>query len=322
MIRIEGLTKHFRSDGREIRAVDGLDLQVREGEVFGFLGPNGAGKTTTVRLLTGLIAPTSGRAWVNGLELGREDERIRASVGILTESPGLYERLSARYNLEIFAELYGCRDPRGQVQKYLRLLDLWDRRDTEAGTFSKGMKQKLAIARALLHEPPVVFLDEPTAALDPESAKTVREFIETLRGQGRTIFLCTHNLDEAERLCDRIGVFKQRLIAVDAPDALRRQLFGRQTVVQLAPIDQPDRLARVVSSVPGVKHVQPLAPEDGGSLQLVISLSDPANQNPAIVRALIEHGADVQFVNELKHSLEDVYLSLIHADAENQRGAQ
>ncbi len=162
MIRTEGLTKHFRSDGREIHAVDGLDLQVSEGEVFGFLGPNGAGKTTTVRLLTGLIGPTSGRAWVNGLELGRDDEKIRASVGILTESPGLYERLSARYNLEIFAELYGCRDTQGQVQKYLRLLDLWDRRDTEAGTFSKGMKQKLAIARALLHEPPVVFLDEPT----------------------------------------------------------------------------------------------------------------------------------------------------------------
>lgn len=322
MIRIESLTKHFRSDGREIRAVDGLDLRVREGEVFGFLGPNGAGKTTTVRLLSGLIAPTSGRAWVNGLELGRDDEKIRASVGILTESPGLYERLSARYNLEIFAELYGCRDPRGQVQKYLRLLDLWDRRDTEAGTFSKGMKQKLAIARALLHEPPVVFLDEPTAALDPESAKTVREFIETLRGQGRTIFLCTHNLDEAERLCDRIGVFKQRLIAVDAPDVLRRQLFGRQTVVQLAPVDQPDQLASVVSSIPGVEHVQSVTPADGGPLQLVISLSDPASQNPAIVRALIEHGSEVQFVTELKHSLEDVYLSLIHAGAENQRGAQ
>ena len=322
MIRIEGLTKHFRSDGREIRAVEGLDLQVREGEVFGFLGPNGAGKTTTVRLLTGLIGPTSGRAWVNGLELGRDDEKIRGSVGILTESPGLYERLSAEYNLEIFAELYGCRDPRGQVQKYLRLLDLWDRRDTEAGTFSKGMKQKLAIARALLHEPPIIFLDEPTAALDPEAAKTVREFIETLRGQGRTIFLCTHNLDEAERLCDRIGVFKQRLIAVDAPDALRRQLFGRQTVIHLAPGNPLDLLARVVGGLPGVKHVQPLAPDNGGSPKLVIGLSDPASQNPAIVRALIEHGADVQFVNELKHSLEDVYLSLIHEGAGNQGDAR
>ena len=142
--------------------------------------------------------------------MGKADAQIRSQIGILTESPGLYERLSARRNLEIFAELYDVKDVRGQVEKYLRLLDLWDRRDTEAGTFSKGMKQKLAIARALLHEPPVVFMDEPTSALDPEAAKTVRDFIETLRGQGRTIFLCTHNLDEAERLCERIGVFRQQ----------------------------------------------------------------------------------------------------------------
>ena len=230
MIRTEALSKHFESDGREIRAVDGLDLQVNEGEVFGFLGPNGAGKTTTVRLLTTLIAPTGGKAWVNGLAVGADDEKIRGSVGILTESPGLYDRLSAQYNLQVFAELYGCKDPKGQVEKYLRLLDLWDRRDTEAGTFSKGMKQKLAIARALLHEPPIVFLDEPTSALDPESAKTVRDFIETLKGQGRTIFLCTHNLDEAERLCDRIGVFKA------APDRARYARCFTQEAVR-----PPDR---------------------------------------------------------------------------------
>ncbi len=312
MIRTEALSKHFQSDGQEIRAVDGLNLEVREGEVFGFLGPNGAGKTTSVRLLTSLIAPTSGKAWVNGLELGKQDEKIRASTGILTESPGLYERLSALYNLQIFAELYGCKDPKGQAEKYLRLLDLWDRRDTEAGTFSKGMKQKLAIARALLHEPPIVFLDEPTAALDPEAAKTVRDFIETLRGQGRTIFLCTHNLDEAERLCDRIGVFKQKLIAVDTPDALRKRLFGRQTVVHLTPGTQLEPLAAAVGGMPGVKRVDTLAAADGESPKLVISLSDPAQQNPVIVRALIEHGAAIQFVNELRHSLEDVYLSLIH----------
>jgi ABC-2 type transport system ATP-binding protein len=315
MIKTQDLSKHFQSDGREIRAVDGLDLDVREGEVFGFLGPNGAGKTTSVRLLTSLIAPTGGKAWINGLELGREDEKIRKSVGILTESPGLYERLSAQYNLQFFAELYGCKDPKGQTEKYLRLLDLWDRRDTEAGTFSKGMKQKLAIARALLHEPPIVFLDEPTAALDPESAKTVRDFIETLRGQGRTIFLCTHNLDEAERLCERIGVFKQRLIAVDTPDALRKRLFGRQTVIHLAPGCDLRQMASVVSSMPGVKHVESLPAGDGESARLVIGLNDPAQQNPAIVRALIEQGAAVQFVNEVRHSLEDVYLSLIRNDS-------
>ena len=307
MIRIEALCKYFKSDGREIKAVDGLDLRVNEGEVFGFLGPNGAGKTTTVRMLACLIGPTAGRAWVNGLEVGQEDTRIRGQIGILTESPGLYERLSARRNLEFFAELYGVADVRGQVEKYLRLLELWDRRDTAASAFSKGMKQKLAIARALIHEPPVVFLDEPTSALDPEAAKTVRDFIETLRGQGRTIFLCTHNLDEAERLCERIGVFRQRLIAVDTPEALRRQLFGRQTMVHLAGPGEP--FADTIRGLPFVTHVAVL--QDAGVARLVISLSDPAAQNPVIVQALVGQGAQIQFVNELKHSLEDVYLSLM-----------
>ena len=265
MIRTESLAKFFQSDHRTIKAVEGLDLQVHEGEVFGFLGPNGAGKTTTVRLLTSLIAPTA-RPRLGQRSGGGQGRRAEsaASVGILTESPGLYERLSASYNLEIFAELYGCKRSAGQVEKYLRLLDLWDRRDTEAGTFSKGMKQKLAIARALLHEPPVVFLDEPTAALDPEAAKTVRDFIETLRGQGRTIFLCTHNLDEAERLCDRIGVFKQRLIAVDTPEALRRQLFGRQTVIHLAPGSRAGPVGRRRGRSAGREARAAAAPENGG----------------------------------------------------------
>jgi ABC-2 type transport system ATP-binding protein len=319
MIRTEALAKYFRSDGHEVKAVDGLTLQVNEGEVFGFLGPNGAGKTTTVRLLACLIGPTSGRAWVNGLEVGKMDLQIRGQIGILTESPGLYERLSASYNLEIFAELYGVKDVQGQVAKYLRLLDLWDRRDTEAGTFSKGMKQKLAIARALLHEPPVLFLDEPTSALDPEAAKTVRDFIETLRGQGRTIFLCTHNLDEAERLCDRIGVFRQRLIAVDTPDALRRQIFGRQTVVQLLQLNE--QFPAIVGKLPFVRDVQVLPDEDGGG-KLVINLPDPAGQNPAIVQALVAAGAQIQFVNELRHSLEDVYLSLLQNGAPHEGGAR
>jgi ABC-2 type transport system ATP-binding protein len=327
MIRTEGLCKYFAHNKHEVRAVDGLNLTVNEGEVFGFLGPNGAGKTTTVRMLACLIGPTAGRAWVNDLEVGKADRQIRGQVGFLTEAPGLYERLSARRNLEIFAELYEVRDVRGQVEKYLRLLGLWEQRDAEAGTFSKGMRQKLAIARALLHEPPLLFLDEPTSALDPEAAKTVRDFIETLRGQGRTIFLCTHNLDEAERLCDRIGVFRQKLIAVDTPDALRRQLFGRQTVVHLAAPLTPQswgatlaQLAVAVRALPFVKHVEALPAEggSGGASRLIIGLNDPAAQNPAIVQALVAQGAQIQFVNELKHSLEDVYLSLMH----NGGGAQ
>jgi len=319
MIRTQELCKHFQVNGSPVKAVDGLSLQVNEGEVFGFLGPNGAGKTTTVRLLTCLIAPTSGRAWVSNLEVGKADQQIRAQVGILTESPGLYERLSARRNLEFFADLYGVKDASGQVEKYLRLLELWDRREAEANTLSKGMKQKLAIARALLHEPPVLFLDEPTSALDPEAAKTVRNFIETLRGQGRTIFLCTHNLDEAERLCDRIAVFRQRLIAVDTPEALRRQLFGRQTVVHLARLD--DRYADALRPLPFVKHIEAVQERDEAG-KLVISLDDPPVRNPGIVQTLVEQGAQIQFVNELRHSLEDVYLSLIHDGDAPQGGAQ
>lgn len=325
MIRTERLCKYFTGNGREVKAVDGLDLDVRPGEVFGFLGPNGAGKTTTVRMLACLIAPSRGRAWVDGLEVGRANLAIQARVGILTEAPGLYERLSARANLEIFAELYGISDVKGQVEKYLRLLGLWERRDAEAGSFSKGMKQKLAIARALLHEPPVVFLDEPTAALDPEAAKTVRDFIATLRGQGRTVFLCTHNLDEAERLCDRIGVFRQRLIAVDTPDALRRQLFGRQTVVHLAPVEGGpagvERLAADVRSLPFVQQVAVLPPAESrageapAGCRLVISLDDPALRNPIVVQTLVAGGAQIRFVNELRHSLEDVYLSLLRNGA-------
>jgi ABC-2 type transport system ATP-binding protein len=319
MIRTQELCKRFQVNGTSIRAVDSLNLQVSEGEVFGFLGPNGAGKTTTVRLLACLIAPTSGRAWVSNLEVGKADQQIRARVGILTESPGLYERLSARRNLEFFADLYGVKDASGQVEKYLRLLELWDRREAEASTLSKGMKQKLAIARALLHEPPVLFLDEPTSALDPEAAKTVRDFIETLRGQGRTIFLCTHNLDEAERLCDRIAVFRQRLIAVDTPEALRRQLFGRQTVVHLARLEE--RFADALRPLPFVKHVEAVQEEDEPG-KLVISLDDPPVRNPVIVQTLVDLGAQIQFVNELRHSLEDVYLSLIHDGDAPQGGAQ
>jgi ABC-2 type transport system ATP-binding protein len=299
MIETHDLTKHF--DG--LTAVDRLTLAVREGEVFGFLGPNGAGKTTTVRMLTCLIGPSSGQATVNGLQVGRDDTDIRRCVGILTETPGLYDRLSAEKNLSIFARLYEVKDTAGQVEKYLRLLGLWDRRDDLAGAFSKGMRQKLAICRALLHEPKLLFLDEPTSGLDPEAAKLVRDFIEGIKQQGRTIFMCTHNLDEADRLCDRIGVMKQRLLIVDTPANLRKQLFGRTVVFHLRQADEAT--AAQIASLPFVKKVQRL------DNKLLVALDDPETHNPAVVRTLVEAGADVQFVGELRHSLEDVYLSLM-----------
>jgi ABC-2 type transport system ATP-binding protein len=299
MIKTHELTKKFKTT----LAVDRLTLEVQEGEVFGFLGPNGAGKTTTVRMLTSLIAPTSGEATVNGLHIGQQDTEIRRSVGILTETPGMYDNLSAEFNLEVYANLYEVKDPQGQVEKYLRMLGLWERRHDEAGTFSKGMKQKLAIARALLHEPRILFLDEPTAALDPEAAHLVREFIAELRKEGRTIFLCTHNLDEADRLCDRIGVFKTRLLVVDTPARLRSQLFGRKVVFHLRQADEA--LAAPVRQMPFVREAKLI------DNKLVVTLEDPDTHNPDIIRTLVNAGADIQFVGELRHSLEDVYLQLM-----------
>ena len=304
MIRTQGLTRHF--DGHV--AVEGLDLEIAPGEIFGFLGPNGAGKTTAVRMLACLIAPTRGTAWVNGHEIGRESDAVRATVGILTEMPGLYDRLSAERNLDIFGRLYGltAAERASQIKRYLQLMELWDKRDQPVGGFSRGMRQKVALARALLHEPPVLFLDEPTAALDPEMAKTVRDLVAELRQQGRTIFLCTHNLDEAERLCDRIAVMRTRLIAVDAPEALRRRVFGRRTLVQGTGLSaEVLQAARMLPFVHGATYA------DG---RLVVDLSDPEAQNPALVRCLVGAGVEVQFVTEERHSLEEVYLNLVEEE--------
>ena len=314
MIRMNALTKQFPGpkNGAAVLAVDKLDLQVDEGQVFGFLGPNGAGKTTTVRMLTCLVGPTSGEAWVNDLKVGRDDTAIRRSVGILTETPGLYDRLSAEKNLTIFARLYEVKDVPGQVTKYLRMLGLWDRREDLAGNFSKGMKQKLAICRALLHEPTVLFLDEPTSGLDPEAAKLVHDFISDLKTEGRTIFMCTHNLDEADRLCDRIGVMKQRLLVVDTPQNLRQQLYGRKVVFHLRQVNAA--LVGLIKALPYAHDVQTVDSPTGG--KIVVGLDDPETQNPVIVRKLVEAGAEVQFVGELRHSLEDVYLSLVNGGRE------
>jgi ABC-2 type transport system ATP-binding protein len=299
MITTQNLSKKFG----QITAVENLSLIIPEGEVFGFLGPNGAGKTTTVRILTSLISPTAGSATVNGFQVGEKDIDIRRSVGLLTETPGLYDNLSAERNLEIYASLYEVEDIKGQVEKYLRFLGLWDRRLDVAATFSKGMKQKLAIARALLHEPRTIFLDEPTAGLDPEASRLVREFILEIKGEGRTIFICTHNLDEADRLCDRIGVFKTRLLVIDSPVNLRRQVFGRKVVFHLHQADQ--KLVDKIENHPDVTEARLV---DG---KIVATINDPEAHNPELIRLMVAEGAEIQFVGELRRSLEDVYLQLV-----------
>lgn len=314
MIKTQGLTKKFnigKKPENELVAVNNLSLEVQHGEVFGFLGPNGAGKTTTVRMLTGLIRPTSGGAQVAGFDLGKNDTDIRRNVGILTESPGMYERLSAEKNLAIFANLYDVPDVDKAVNKYLSMLGLWERRHDAVGSFSKGMRQKLAVARALLHEPQVLFFDEPTTGLDPEAALVVRDFILEFKKQGRTIFMTTHNLDEAEKLCDRVGIFKQSLLALDSPANLRQKLFGRKVVFHLGGVN-PQWLPSI-NAVGGVSSVEQL------ENKLVVALASPEKTNPLITRLLVEQGADIQFIGEVRQSLEQVYLEMLHGENETRQ---
>jgi ABC-2 type transport system ATP-binding protein len=306
MLRASGLGRRFGS----LWAIRGMDLEVLRGEVLGLLGPNGAGKTTTVRLLTALIEPTEGRAFVDGLDVTEWPEAVRSRVGILTETPGLYDKLSATANLDFFGRLYGldAATRATRIEGYLRLFSLWDRRDDIAGTFSKGMKQKLAIARALLHEPAVVFLDEPTAALDPESAYVVREAIETMRRSGRTIVLATHNLDEADRLCDRIGFVRGGLLQIDSParlrDSLRGALGGHGVEVRLQGVPDPGLVA-AAREVPGVVAVEV------ADHRLIVGCPDPAALTPSIVRALVAAGADIVAIHERATTLEQVYFEVM-----------
>jgi ABC-2 type transport system ATP-binding protein len=302
MIEIEHLTKKFG----DLTAVQDLTLHVEEGEVFGFLGPNGAGKTTTVRMLCCLISKTSGEARIGNYDIGKSEDalKIRGIVGFLPENVGLYDDLSAYRNLDFYARLYERTEPerRENIERILKMVELWDRRDNLVGTFSKGMKQKLAIARALVHDPQVLFLDEPTASLDPEASKTVRDFILELKKEKRTIFLNTHNLDEAQRICDRIGVLKTSLIAVGSPEELRESLWGRKTVVHLSKI--ADGIVEAVKAL-GVKHVEII------DNTMVIDVNNPEDDNPSIVNAIVKAGGQIQFVTELRASLEDIYLKLV-----------
>jgi ABC-2 type transport system ATP-binding protein len=303
MIVVEGLRKEFD----RVTAVHDLSFAVADGEIFGLLGPNGAGKTTTVRMLAGLIAPTAGSALVNGHELGRDAQRIRAASGILTESPGLHDKLTAAENLAYYGRLYGLSGGRLReaVVRYLSLVGLIDVADRRVGGFSKGMRQKVAVARALLHEPEVIYLDEPTSGLDPSAAKTVRDFVDTLRGLGRSIVVCTHNLDEAERLCDRIAIMRGTLLRVDTPDGLRRHGRAARIRVELSEGQTPalfrDRLAEL-------EFVEAVDAREGA---LLVELADPAARTPDLVATLAGAGARITAVREEAATLEEAYLRLV-----------
>ena len=304
MIDTRDLTRTFGS----VVAVDRLTLKIPEGEVFGFLGPNGAGKTTTVRMLTGLIGKSGGEARIDGRTIGDDDASlaVRREIGLLPENVGLYEDVSAFENLDYFGRLYDFPEPqrRANVERLLRMLDLWERRDAPVGTFSKGMKQKVALARALVHDPKVLFLDEPTANLDPESTKTVRDFLLELKKEKRTIFLTTHNLDEAQRVCDRIGIMRTRLIAVGTPSELKGTAGRRRTAVELASLD-----ASLLANVKGRLAGREVGAE---GQTLLVDVTDPDQENPEVVAAVVAAGGRVRRVTDQAPSLEEAYLKLVH----------
>ena len=308
MITALGLSREF--DGRP--AVQSVSFELPSGSLLALLGPNGAGKTTTVRMLLGLIRPTAGSARVAGISLDEGDEarrRLRAACGFLTEAPGFYERRSALENLRFFGRLYGggpAWTPR--IEQYLRDLDLWDHRDKPVGAFSKGMKQRLAIIRALFHEPEVLFLDEPTAGLDPEAALEVRDLIAQLKTQGRTILVCTHNLSEAERLADWVGILNRRLLVFDTLSRLQ-QGVGTQVTVRIRLTEAAGRFDPSVRPLAGISD---LAINDS---QIEFRTSRPDDAIPQVVAALARAGAPVVEVAPQRPTLETVYLAAIREGA-------
>lgn len=297
MIRAQGLTRYFGSRP----AVEDLSLEVKAGEVLGLLGPNGAGKTTTVRMLSGLLAPSAGEAFVAGHSVTKEPEKVRPKIGLVSENPGFYKRLTVRQNLRFFAELYGISDT-ARIEETLTLVGLSPRADEPVATLSKGLRQRLALARALVHDPPVLLLDEPTSGLDPEAAKEVRDLLAELSLAHRAILLCTHNLSEAERLCHRIAVLKTRLIALGSPAELKERLFGRRVVVVLA---NPNPGLPSALRLPFVRH----ASLEGN--KLFVAVEEPERNNPVLVRKLVELGAEIVYVTEEERTLEEVYLELV-----------
>ena len=308
MISAVDLTRRFGPR----TAVQNVSFEVARSEIVALLGPNGAGKTTTMRMLAGLIAPTSGAVHIDGIPLTRATgTSLRGRIGFLTEAPGLWDRLTVYENLRVYAGLYGVSNPERAIDRVLALFDLAGRAAMRAAELSKGMRQKVALARALLHEPAVLLLDEPTSGLDPEVTRVVRRLLEDLRASGCAILISTHNLDEAERLADRVAVLQSRLLALDRPAQLRHRLTTGRLLIRLA--GRPGQYLETARTFDASASI------DGGVL--VVTLQDPDRDTPALVRAFVEAGADILEVRPEIPALEDVYLHLM-ADDVSARATQ
>jgi ABC-2 type transport system ATP-binding protein len=307
MITAEDLTKHFD----EFIAVEGIHLDVEAGQVLALLGPNGAGKTTTVRMLTSILRPTRGRAWVNGFDVVAQADKVRASVGVLTEHHGLYARMNAEEYLLFYGDLYGIESRQcwQRIDVLLTQFGLEGVRRKKLGEYSKGMRQKLALVRALIHDPPVLLLDEPTSAMDPESARTVRDAILGLRTSQRTIVLCTHNLSEAEILADQIAIIREgHIILSGSAEEIKKRLLGPEEYeVQLATYSMDGQVGDLP---PGVILTS------SGDNWLRFQIEDPQVNNPQLLRRLLATQHEVLSFNMVQRSLEDAYLQAVSQKAE------
>ncbi len=310
MIRVSGLTRVY---GNTV-GVEDLNFEIRDAEIFALLGPNGSGKTTTLRLMTGMISPTNGYVSVDDIrtdQLQRLPE-IHRKIVILPEVPGHYENLSAYRNLQFFGRMYGMSDRaiESRTKDLMIEFELWDKRESAVATFSKGMKQKLAILRTVMHDPKYVFLDEPLSGLDPESSKFVRDYMKSLKENGKTVILSTHDLDDADKLSDRVAVVRNRLLAIDSPSALKAQVFKRTVVFHIENIQGLD--LKEIGAMPFVNSVK--ISKDS----IVMEVESPEKNNPDITAYLVGKGFRVQFIGEIRRSLEDVYLSIVEKSKEGK----
>jgi ABC-2 type transport system ATP-binding protein len=309
VIRTNGLTRDFKST----RALDGLSIEVPGGIVFGFLGPNGSGKTTTIRMLLGLLEPTSGTAEVLGFDTTKHPEDIRLRCGALLEHAGIYEGLSAEDNLQLHGRIWNLAEPgrSARIKELLESFGLWDRRKDAAGTWSHGMKKKLAVARAMLHRPAILFLDEPSAGLDPVAAAGLHdELASVVRSEGVTVFLTTHNLAEAEKLCSRVAVIRQgRLLAEGPPDQLRTNKESDR--LEIVGCNFSDAILAKLRTIAPVRSVAVM------DHKLLLELQSGSKAAP-FVQLLVEMGAEIEEVRKARVSLEDVFLALVEEDSSVQ----
>jgi ABC-2 type transport system ATP-binding protein len=305
VIAVSHLTRRYGTRA----VVDGLCLDVGRGEIVALLGPNGAGKTTTMRMIAGLIRPHAGTVAIDGVVLTEASgSQLRGRIGLLTEAPGLWDRLSVREHLEVYAGLHAIADPRRVIDRLLDRLELAPHAAVRSAELSKGMKQKVALARALVHDPPVLLLDEPTAGLDPEITRNVRDLLEERRAAGCALLVSTHNLDEAERLADRVAVLQQRLLAFDRPEVLKRRLSNGRIRIRVT----GDASRYLDAARPFDRQ----ASAEGS--ELALQLADPETQTPAVVRALVSAGAGIIETHAERPALEDVYLRFVNANTEQR----